>query len=173
MSLLQIKSETGWDLASLGEVMLRFDPGLERLHNTRNFRVWEGGGEYNVARSLSKVFKKKTTIITSLVKNSLGDLAEDLIMQGGVDVSNINWKTDSINTRNGLYFIERGFGLSSPKSCFDRDNTAVSQLQSDDFNWQKIFKQKGVSWLHTGGIFTGLIRNNARSRKSGNEGGAR
>ena len=153
---LKLKENCLWDLASLGEVMLRFDPGEERIHNTRNFRVWEGGGEYNVARGLSKVFKKKTTIITSLVKNSLGDLAEDLIMQGGVDVSNIVWKTDSADIRNGLYFIERGFGLLSPKSCFDRDFTAVSQMKAADLDWQKIFKQKGVSWLHTGGIFTGL-----------------
>lgn len=158
MGLLKLKQkkETNWDLASLGEVMLRFDPGEERLHNARNFRVWEGGGEYNVARGLSKVFKKKSTIITSLVKNSLGDLAEDLIMQGGVDVSNINWKDNSVDTRNGLYFIERGFGLMSPKSCFDRDNTAISQLESNDFDWREIFKEKGVRWLHTGGIFTGL-----------------
>lgn len=155
-SEIKIKADCLWDLASLGEVMLRFDPGEERLHNARNFRVWEGGGEYNVARGLSKVFKKKSTIITSLVKNSLGDLAEDLIMQGGVDVSNIHWKTDLADTRNGLYFIERGFGLLSPKSCFDRDNTAVSQLKVDDFDWNKIFKEKGVRWLHTGGIFTGL-----------------
>lgn len=157
MSLLQIKkTETAWDLASLGEVMLRFDPGAERLHNTRNFRVWEGGGEYNVARGLSKVFRKNTTIITALVKNSLGDLAEDLIMQGGVDVSNILWREDSAEVRNGLYFIERGFGLMSPKSCFDRENTAISQAQAGDFDWRNIFKEKGARWLHTGGVFTGL-----------------
>ena len=153
---IKLKENFLWDLASLGEVMLRFDPGEERIYNARNFRVWEGGGEYNVARGLSKVFRKNTTIITSLVKNSLGDLAEDLIMQGGVDVSNIHWKDNSVDTRNGLYFIERGFGLMSPKSCFDRDNTAVSQIKADDFDWQKIFKEKGVRWLHTGGIFTGL-----------------
>lgn len=159
MNLLQIKQkkETAWDLASLGEVMLRFDPGEERIHNTRNFRVWEGGGEYNVARGLSKVFKKKTTIITALVKNSLGDLVEELIMQGGVDVSNINWcEENAEGVRNGLYFIERGFGLLSPKSCFDRDHTAISQIKPNDFDWQEMFKHKGVRWLHTGGIFTGL-----------------
>lgn len=129
----EIKSNKNclWDLASLGEVMLRFDPGDERIQNTRNFRVWEGGGEYNVARGLSKVFKKKTTLITALVKNPLGDLAEDLIMQGGVDVSNIKWQADSPSVRNGLYFIERGFGLMPPKSCFDRDFTAISQAQAE------------------------------------------
>ncbi|MCW5959340.1 MAG: sugar kinase [Pyrinomonadaceae bacterium] len=163
---IKLKENFLWDLASLGEVMLRFDPGEERIHNARNFRVWEGGGEYNVARGLSKVFKKNTTIITALVKNSLGDLAEDLIMQGGVDVSNIHWKENSVDTRNGLYFIERGFGLMSPKSCFDRDNTAVSQLQPSDFDWQKIFKEKGVRWLHTGGIFTGLSDSTPEVAKS-------
>ena len=157
MSLLHIRNtKTAWDLASLGEVMLRFDPGEERLHNARNFRVWEGGGEYNVARGLSKVFKKNTTIITALVKNSLGELTEDLIMQGGVNISNILWREDSAEVRNGLYFIERGFGLMSPKSCFDRENTAISQAKSRDFDWQKIFKEKSVKWLHTGGVFTGL-----------------
>ncbi len=167
MSLLQIKkTETDWDLASLGEVMLRFDPGAERLHNTRNFRVWEGGGEYNVARGLSKVFRKNTTIITALVKNSLGDLAEDLIMQGGVDVSNILWREDSAEVRNGLYFIERGFGLMSPKSCFDRENTAISQAQAGDFDWRNIFKEKGARWLHTGGVFTGLSATTPEVAKS-------
>lgn len=158
MSLLQLKSgsETAWDLASLGEVMLRFDPGEDRLHNARNFHVWEGGGEYNVARGLSKVFKKKTTIITSLVRNSLGDLVEELILQGGVDLSNINWQNADSDARNGLYFIERGFGLLSPKSCFDRDNTAVSQMTPDDFDWSAIFGAHGARWLHTGGIFSGL-----------------
>lgn len=158
MNLLQIKPKThlAWDLASLGEVMLRFDPGEDRLHNTRNFRVWEGGGEYNVARGLSKVFKKKTTIITAMVKNSLGDLAEDLIMQGGVDVSNIIWRQDDGNVRNGLYFIERGFGLQSPKSCFDRNHTAISKIGPNAFDWPNILNKKGVRWLHTGGVFTGL-----------------
>ena len=101
---LKLNKNCLWDLASLGEVMLRFDPGEERIHNTRNFRVWEGGGEYNVARGLSKVFKKNTTIITGLVKNSLGDLAEDLIMQGGVDVSNIHWKDNSVEHSKRFVF---------------------------------------------------------------------
>ena len=158
MSLLQIKqnAESTWDLASLGEVLLRFDPGAQRIHNARNFQVWEGGGEYNVARGLSKVFRKKTTVITALVKNALGDLAEELIIQGGLDTSNIIWRNGGGKLRNGLYFIERGFGLMPPKSCFDRDHTAISQTKSDDFDWRKIFKEQGARWLHTGGIFTGL-----------------
>jgi 2-dehydro-3-deoxygluconokinase len=43
-------------LVSLGEVMLRLDPGEGRVHTTRSFQVWEGGGEYNVARGLKRCF---------------------------------------------------------------------------------------------------------------------
>lgn len=156
---IKLKSDCRWDFVSLGEVMLRFDPENDRIHNTRNFRVWEGGGEYNVARSLSKVFRQKSAIITALADNQIGRLVEDLIWQGGVDSSEILWrKTDGISrkTRNGMYFIERGFGLRSPVGCSDRGNTAVSQLKTGDIDWQEIFGKNGARWFHTGGIFAGL-----------------
>jgi 2-dehydro-3-deoxygluconokinase len=56
--LLNVKSKSvcRWDLVSLGEVMLRLDPGDGRIHTTRAFQVWEGGGEYNVARGLKRCF---------------------------------------------------------------------------------------------------------------------
>ena len=156
---LKDKGSCSWDFVSLGEVMLRFDPENDRIHNARSFRVWEGGGEYNVARNLSKVFRQKTAILTALARNQIGELVEDLIWQGGVDASEIIWReTDGISrrVRNGMYFIERGFGLRSPVGCSDRGNTAVSQLKAGDFDWQKIFAGKGTRWFHTGGIFAGL-----------------
>lgn len=140
--------------------MLRFDPGEDRIQNARNFRVWEGGGEYNVARSLSKVFRLDAAIITALADNQIGRLAEDLMWQGGVDTSEILWReTDGISrkVRNGMYFIERGFGLRQPVGCSDRGNTAISQLKTGDVDWQKIFGEaNGARWFHTGGIFAGL-----------------
>ncbi len=139
--------------------MIRFDPENDRIHNARSFKVYEGGGEYNVARNLSKVFRRKTAILTALAKNQIGELVEDLIWQGGVDSSEIIWReTDGISrkTRNGMYFIERGFGLRAPVGCSDRGNTAVSQLEKNDFDWQQIFVEKGAHWFHTGGIFAGL-----------------
>ncbi|MCB1023962.1 MAG: sugar kinase [Acidobacteria bacterium] len=159
--MLKIKSKDKcrWDLVSLGEVMLRFDPGDDRIQNARNFRVWEGGGEYNVARNLSKVFKLDSAIVTALADNQVGRLVEDLVSQGGVDGSEILWRdTDGIgrNTRNGVYFMERGFGLRAPRGCSDRANTAVSQLIPGEVNWNRIFAEKGSRWFHTGGIFTGL-----------------
>ncbi|HEX8736153.1 MAG TPA: sugar kinase [Pyrinomonadaceae bacterium] len=165
MSLeIKPKKDCRWDFVSLGEVMLRFDPENERIHNARTFRVWEGGGEYNVARSLSKVFRLDAAIVTALADNQIGRLVEDLIWQGGVDSSEILWReTDGISrrVRNGMYFIERGFGLRPPVGCSDRGNTAVSQLKNGDIDWQKIFAESGARWFHTGGIFAGLSETTA------------
>ena len=161
MNKLSVKSkaECRWDLISLGEVLLRFDSGDERIHNARAFRVWDGGGEYNVARGLAKVFRQRTAIVTALADNALGRLAEDLIWQAGVDSSRVLWReADGVgrNTRNGIYFIERGFGVRGAASCFDRANTAVSQLRAGEIDWNEIFAEHKTRWLHTGGIFAGL-----------------
>src|SRR5277367_4540896 len=80
-----------WDCISLGEVMLRLDPGEDRIHTARTFRAWEGGGEYNVARGLRRCFGLRTAIITAFAKNPIGQLLEDLILQGGVDTSLVRW----------------------------------------------------------------------------------
>ena len=159
MLKIKDKSQCRWDVVSLGEVMLRLDPGDDRIHNARSFQVWEGGGEYNVARNLAKCFRQRTSIVTALADNQIGRLVEDLILQGGVDVSEILWRpTDGISrtVRNGMYFMERGFGLRSATGCSDRGNTAVSQLKVGDTDWKKIFAENGARWFHTGGIFAGL-----------------
>ena len=142
--------------------MLRFDPGLNRIQNSRSFQVFDGGGEYNVAKNLAYCYRKTTAVITALVSNALGHLAEDFIRQGGVDTSEIIWCSSNQNgltLRNGLYFIERGFGVRPPDSVFDREFTAISQLKISDIDWQKIFFEKGTRWFHTGGIFTALSEN--------------
>lgn len=161
MNILQIKSKKKceWDLVSLGEVLLRFNPGNDLIHIARSFQVFDGGGEYNVAKNLAHCFRKQTTIVTALADNGLGRLAEDFIRQGGVGTTEIIWREpDETNPqmRNGIYFIERGFGLRPPNSTFDRGNTAVSQLKTGDIDWQKIFVEKGTRFFHTGGIFTAL-----------------
>ncbi|PYY01450.1 MAG: sugar kinase, partial [Acidobacteria bacterium] len=83
------QSECKWDLVSLGEVMLRLDPYDARISTTRTFRVWEGGGEYNVARGLLRCFGMRTTVVTALTDNPVGRLVQDLIYQGGVDQSHV------------------------------------------------------------------------------------
>jgi 2-dehydro-3-deoxygluconokinase len=158
---LNIKSKElcRWDCVSLGEVMLRLDPGAGRIHTTRTFEVWEGGGEYNVARGLRRCFGLDTAIVTALADNAVGRLVQDLIYQGGVDQSYVRWvKYDGVGreTRNGLNFTERGFGVRAALGCSDRGHTAVSQLKAGDVDWDEIFGRDGARWLHTGGIFCAL-----------------
>ena len=121
-----------WDAASLGEIMLRLDPGDGRIHTARDFKVWEGGGEYNVVRGLRRCFGLKTTAVTAFADNPVGRLVEDFMLQGGVDTSHVKWVPyDGIGrtVRNGLNFVERGFGCRGARSCADRGLTAVSQLR--------------------------------------------
>ncbi|MDT5155723.1 MAG: 2-dehydro-3-deoxygluconokinase [Acidobacteriota bacterium] len=153
------KSECRWDAVSLGEVMLRLDPGDGRISTTRTFQVWEGGGEYNVARGLKRCFGQETAIVSALADNPVGRLVQDLIYQGGVDQSHVAWvKYDGVGrtVRNGLNFTERGFGVRAALGCSDRGHTAVSQLKPGDIDWEKIFGEEGARWFHTGGIFCAL-----------------
>ncbi len=148
-----------WDLVSLGEVMLRFDPGERRIWTTRHFEVSEGGGEYNVARGLKRCFGLETAIVTAIADNPVGRLLEDLIYQGGVDQSLVRWvEYDGVgrSVRNGLNFTERGFGVRAALGCSDRGHTAVSQLKAGDIDWDEIFGRRGARWFHTGGIFCAL-----------------
>jgi len=156
---LRSESECRWDLISLGEVMLRLDPGDARIHTARRFAAWEGGGEYNVARGLRRCFGKRTAVLTALADNPVGRLVEDLMLQGGVDLSLVRWVPyDGVGraARNGLNFTERGFGPRAAVGCSDRGHTAVSQLQPSDFDWEDIFGRLGSRWLHSGGIFCAL-----------------
>ena len=156
---IKSKNECRWDQVSLGEVMLRLDPGAGRIHTARTFQVWEGGGEYNVARGLKRCFGMDTAVVTALADNPVGRLVQDLIFQGGVDQSHVRWvRYDGVGreTRNGLNFTERGFGVRAALGCSDRGHTAVSQLKPGDIDWELIFKKEGARWFHTGGIFCAL-----------------
>ena len=160
MSLnIRRKEECRWDIVSLGEVMLRLDPGEKRIHTTRSFDVWEGGGEYNVARGLKRCFGLDAAVVTALADNPVGHLVQDLIYQGGVDQSYVKWvKYDGVGrtVRNGMNFTERGFGVRAALGCSDRGHTAVSQLKAGDIDWEKIFGDEGTRWFHTGVIFCAL-----------------
>ena len=148
-----------YDILSLGEVMLRLDPGEKRIHTTRQFTAWEGGGEYNVARGLRRCFNQRAALVSAFADNPVGRLLEDLILQGGVDMSHCLWrKYDGIGrgVRNGLNFTEAGFSLRGAVGCSDRGHTAVSQLKPGDIDWEHIFGELGVRWFHTGGIFAAL-----------------
>src|SRR5437762_9612638 len=102
------KQSCRWDIVSLGEVMLRLDPGDGRVHTTRAFQVWEGGGEYNVARGLKRCFGMDAAVVTALADNPVGGLVQDLIYQGGVDQSHIRWVKRSEERRVGKECRYRG-----------------------------------------------------------------
>ncbi|MFJ8547075.1 PfkB family carbohydrate kinase [Streptomyces sp. NPDC093586] len=148
----------GPQVIALGEVMLRFDPGEGRIHTSRSFQVWEGGGEYNVVRGLRRCFGVWTAVVTALVDNPVGRLVEDLILQGGVDTTLVRWVPgDGVgrSARTGLNFVERGFGIRGVLGVSDRANTAVSRLRKGDIDWDAVFAT-GPRWFHTGGVFAGL-----------------
>lgn len=163
---LRAVEDCRYDIVSLGEVMLRLDPGDRRIRTTRSFNVWEGGGEYNVARGLRRAFDQRGAIITSLVDNEVGRLVEDFILTGGLDTQHIKWTPfDGLGeaARNGLNFTERGFGVRGAVGVSDRAHTAASQLQPDDVDWDYVFGELGSRWLHTGGIFAGLSETSAKT----------
>lgn len=156
---LRPAAECRYDAVSLGEVMLRLDPGEGRIRTARSFRAWEGGGEYNVARGLRRAFGLRTAVVTALADNEVGHLIEDFILAGGVDTSLIHWAAyDGVgrSVRNGLNFTERGFGVRGAVGVSDRGHTAASQLAPEEVDWDHIFGELGVRWLHTGGIFAAL-----------------
>jgi len=155
----------GFDLVSLGEVMLRLDPGEGRIRTARQFQAWEGGGEYNVARGLRKCFGLRTALVSAFVDNEVGHLIEDLIFQGGVNTDFVSWRDDDgigRTVRNGLNFTERGFGIRGAVGVPDRGNTAASQMKPGDVDWDRLFGTVGVRWFHTGGIFAALSESTAR-----------
>jgi 2-dehydro-3-deoxygluconokinase len=161
MPVLEIKpaEECKFDILALGEVILRLDPGEERIWTTRTFKVWEGGGEYNVARGLRRCFGMRAALVSAIVDNPVGRLLEDLLLQGGVDISNVLWtEFDGIGrkSRVGLNFTERGFGVRAALGCSDRGHSAASQLEKGEIDWERIFGKEGVRWMHTGGIYAGL-----------------
>lgn len=166
MSLLDVRPADGcrWDLVSLGEVMLRLDPGEGRIATTRTFQAWEGGGEYNVARGLKRCFGRRTALVSALADNPVGHLIDDLIGQGGVERAHLGWVPyDGVgrSVRNGLNFTERGFGVRGAVGCSDRGHTAVSQLRPGDVDWEGILGREGARWLHCGGIFAALSETTA------------
>jgi 2-dehydro-3-deoxygluconokinase len=161
MAVLNVKpaQACAYDMLALGEIMLRLDPGEGRVRTTREFKVWEGGGEYNVARGLRRCFGMRTAVCTAFADNEVGRLLEDFLLQGGVDTAFVQWRAyDGVGraVRNGLNFTERGFGLRGAVGVPDRGHTAAAQLKVGDFDWEDIFGRQGVRWFHTGGIFAAL-----------------
>lgn len=166
---LRPAADCRYDAVSLGEIMLRLDPGDFRVRTARTFTAWEGGGEYNVVRGLSRVFGLRSAALTALVDDEVGHLIEGFMLAGGVDTSLIAWTpSDGVgrSARNGLNFTERGFGVRAAKGVSDRGHTAISQLRPDELDLDHLFGELGVRWLHTGGIYAALSEQSADTARA-------
>ncbi len=122
-----------------------------------------------MSRGLKRCFGMDTAIVTALADNSVGRLVQDLIYQGEVDQSHIEWvqyNGVSRKVRNGLNFTERGFGVRAALGCSDRGQTAVSQLRPGTIKWSQIFSEEGTRWFHTGGIFAALAETTPASPRA-------
>ena len=87
------------------------------------------------------------------------------MLQGGVDMSHVMWREfDGVGreARNGVYFLERGFGVRGGLGMMDRGATAISQLRPGEVDWDAIFGREGARWFHTGGI----MARSAKARRS-------
>lgn len=166
---LKPASECVYDIVSLGEVMLRLDPGDHRIRTTHNFEVWDSGAEYNLARAMSKTFGQRGAIVTAFADNEVGRLLENIMGASGLDQRFVHWVPyDGIGktARNGLNFAERGFGVRGAVGCVDRANTAISQLRPEDVDLDELFNRWGTRWFHTGGIMAGLSEQAANTTEA-------
>ncbi|MFC1607679.1 sugar kinase [Candidatus Latescibacterota bacterium] len=156
--------ETKYDVVSLGEVMMRFDPGDVPTPRARVARIWHGGGETNVAEGIAYAFRMRGAVVTALVDDGLGRNIEAQLNEARVDTSNIIWfntsgkgehSTDGKGTlHNGINFTWKGKGVLPSVTEYYRANSAATALKPGDFDWDELFAQQGVRWFHTGGIFT-------------------
>ena len=131
---LRPRDECRFDALTLGEVMLRFDPGEGRVRTARTFQVSEGGGEYNVGRALRRCFGQRTALVTAIGDNEVGRLLEDLLLQGGVDLDHVVWKdADDVGRhhRTPLNFTERGFGVRSDRYSMLVEDGVVRALHRE------------------------------------------
>jgi len=166
VSFRQIKpaAECRWDGVSLGEVMLRLDPYDVPTSRATEMRVFQGGGETNVACGLAHTFGLRSAVLTALVDDEVGKNIRNQLRLAGVDASKIIWfntkndgsrfSTDGKGTlMNGINFTYVGRGVIPSDTCYYRAHSAVRELRPGDFDFETLFGSEGVRVLNTGGIF--------------------
>lgn len=137
-------------IISFGEIMLRLkSPNTERLFQSPSLEATFGGGEANVAVSVTQL-GKQGVFVTALPDNSIGDSAVSELRKFGVDVSNIRRRPG----RMGIYFLEAGASQRPSTVVYDREGSSISQIKPGIFDWLDIFS--GASWFHITGITPAL-----------------
>ena len=152
-------SQCQLDLVSLGECMIRLSPaGHGRIEFAPSLEVWVGGGEYNVAYALARL-GLRTGWVGGLNSSPMGAIVRNHARSAGMDTSFVvERKYDGVGAKDriGLNFTEVGHSKRASTTLYDRGHTATSGMKPGDVDWKKLFTEKGVRWLHTGGIYAAL-----------------
>jgi 2-dehydro-3-deoxygluconokinase len=159
------EADCRYDGASLGEVMLRLDPYDVPAARATEMRVFQGGGETNVACGLAHTFGLRTAVLTALVNDEVGRNIRNQLRAAGVDTGKIIWfntagdggrfSTDGKGTlMNGINFTYNGKGVLPSATCYYRAHSAVRELREGDFDWEALFGREGARVFNTGGIYT-------------------
>src|SRR4029077_16786570 len=148
-----------FDLFALGESMLRLSPPQHgRIEFAPLLEVWVGGGEYNVAYALARL-GLRTGWVGGLNSSPMGAIIRNHARSAGMDVSHVvERKYDGVGNKDriGLNFTEVGVAKRASATLYDRGHTATAGMKAGEVNWKKLFKEDGVRWLHTGGIYSAL-----------------
>lgn len=137
-------------VVTFGEIMLRLStPGFTRFVQSQSFDATYGGGEANVAVSLAN-YGLESYFVTKLPKHEIGQSAVNHIRRFGVNTNFINRSGERV----GIYFLESGASQRASKVVYDRANSAITNVNIGDFNWDEIFD--GCDWFHWTGITPAL-----------------
>ena len=163
---LPAAARSRFDVVSLGEVLWRLDPRDVPLSRVRDaVRIFQGGGETNVACGVSATFGLSAAVLTALVADDIGRNIANQLAELGVDTGRIVWwdtarsggphSTDAKGTvHNGMSVTFAGKGVLPSETLYYRAHTAASRLTPDDFDLRRLFADDGVRVFNTGGIFT-------------------
>lgn len=157
--------DTRYDGVALGEVMLRLDPSDVPTARATQMRIFQGGGETNVACGLAHTFGLRSAVLTALVDDVVGMNIRNQLRTAGVDTSRIIWfNTKDDGSRfstdqkgglaNGINFTYNGKGVIPSHTCYYRAHSPVRELQRGDFDFAGLFGSDGVRVFNTGGILT-------------------
>lgn len=153
-----------FDAVALGEVMLRFDPFDVPTARAKVLRLFQGGGETNVACGLAYTFGLRAAVVTALVEDDIGKNIRNQLREAGVDLSQVIWfntrndgsrfSTDQKGTlMNGINFTFVGKGVIPSDTLYYRAHTAIRELREGDVDWDALFAKAGVRVFSTGGIY--------------------
>lgn len=137
-------------IVAFGELLLRLTPSDKgRLINTRKLDTDYAGAETNVLSALA-FWGHSTRFISRLPQGPLGDSAVLSLKQYGVDTSCIQRGPG----RMGTYFIELGASIRPSRVVYDRENSSISQISTEEFDWSSLLKD--MDWFHLSGITLAL-----------------